>query len=532
MKAEILMGDEAVALGAIHAGIKKACGYPGTPSTEIFEYILDQVNKNNAPIHAQWAANEKVAYEEAMGASFAGCRSIVTMKHVGLNVAADPLMNSSITGVNGGVVVVVADDPSMHSSQNEQDSRYYANFAQILCLEPSNQQECYDMTREAYELSEKYCVPVILRMVTRLAHSRCKVELKEAIEQKKLNVSTDSKQWVLLPANARIRYKKLLAVQPALQEYSESCAYNKLVLRGKKLGVITTGVAFDYLQDYMQQAETDFSYLKINTYPVPLKKIQELCDYVDEVIIIEEGMPFLEEKLRGILKNNYNIHGKLDGRLSRDGELTPESIRTALQVAQLEHATLPTMQLPPRPPALCTGCPHVDLYTALNAARKDYPNAQIFGDIGCYTLGALPPFNAIMTTLDMGASISMAKGAANCGIFPALAVIGDSTFSHSGITSLLGAIRENTNMTVIILDNATVAMTGGQKTMTTCEMLDKLVLGLGVEPEHFKVIFPLPKNLEENTNIIKKEIEYNGLSVIISRRECLQTAKKHAKKGV
>lgn len=532
MKKEILMGDEAIALGAIHAGTKSFCGYPGTPSTEIFEYAMQYQEKQKAAIHAQWSVNEKVAYEEALGSSYAGKRSIVTMKHVGLNVAADPFMNSAVTGVNGGLVLAVADDPSMHSSQNEQDSRYYAHFAQIICMEPADQQECYDMVRESYDLSEKFSIPVVIRLVTRLAHSRSAVSTREALPIVSKTVSYDPTQWTLLPANARKRYKKLLDTQKDFLAYSEQSTYNQLHLTSnKKIGVLACGISYNYLLEFLQEQKKDLSYLKIGTYPVPIQKIQALFSHVEKVLVLEEGYPFLEEKLRGILPHSYQIAGRLDGTLPRDGELTPELVKLALGEAPTPHEKLPDLTIPPRPPALCKGCPHGDLYNALNEAMKNHPQGKVFSDIGCYTLGALPPYSAITSCVDMGASISMAKGAADAGVSPSFAVIGDSTFAHSGITPLLASLRENSNVKVIILDNATVAMTGGQKTMCTGEDMDRLVLGLGVDPSHMRLLSPLPKNLAENTKIIEEEIGYKGVSVLICRRECIQTAKKKAKKA-
>ncbi len=530
---EILMGDEAVGLGAIHSGIKTACGYPGTPSTEIYEYIIDYVEKHHAPIHAIWSANEKVAYEEALGASFAGCRTIVTMKHVGLNVAADPFMNSAMTGVNGGLIVAVADDPSMHSSQNEQDSRYYAHFAMIPCFEPSNQQEAYDLTREAYEISERFQLPVMMRMVTRLAHSRSTVQLRDPrpfVEPKP--VSNDFTQWTLLPVNARKRYKNLLQIQADLLAYAEQSPFNIMHLtENRKIGVITTGIAHNYLLEYLQQMNETISFLKINVYPAPIAKIRQFFDAVEEVLVLEEGFPFLEEKLRAILPHSYKIHGRMDGTISRDGELSPDSVRKAFGKPSKEHAQLPNVEMPPRPPALCKGCPHADIYQALQQVMQQYPQGRVFSDIGCYTLGALPPYNMGTTCVDMGASISMAKGAADCGIGPCVATIGDSTFIHSGMTPLIGAARENSNIKVIILDNATVAMTGGQTTMATGEILDRVILGLGVDKAHFKELSPLPKNFETNVAILKEEFAYKGLSVLVCRRECIQTAKHKVKKA-
>lgn len=529
MEKEILMGDEAVGLGAIHAGIAAACGYPGTPSTEIFEFIAQRVKKEKLPVHAQWAANEKVGYEEALGVSYAGKRSIVTMKHVGLNVAADAFMNSAITGVNGGLVLAVADDPGMHSSQNEQDSRYYADFAKILCLEPTDQQEAYEMTHKAYELSEKFGLPVMLRLVTRLAHSRSIVKPNQERKEFSKSPSEDAKQWTLLPVNARVRYKDLLDVQSSLHKYANESPYNTLELKSKEVGIIACGIANNYILEHLKTYPKDISYLKINTYPAPKEKIHKLFEHVEKVIIFEEGYPFLETKLTGILPTSYKIHGKLDGTLPEDGELTPMLVHKALG-EKVEITTEEQMEIPNRPPALCQGCPHIDIYNSLNDALKDYPEGKVFSDIGCYTLGALPPYNAITTCVDMGASISMAKGASDVGLTPSIAVIGDSTFAHSGMTPLVGAAREHSNINVIILDNATVAMTGGQKTMATGEDLDKIILGLGVEEKHVHHLSPLPKDRETNTKIFKEQFKYNGLSVFVCRRECIQTARKKKKK--
>lgn len=525
MEEDLLLGDEAVAISAIHSGIAGSYAYPGTPATEIHEYVRRYVKQHNLNIHINWSANEKVAYEEALGVSYAGKRALVSMKHVGLNVAADPFMNSAETGANGGLVLVVADDPGMKSSQNEQDSRYYADFALVFAFEPSNQQEAYDMTRDAFLLSEQLETPVMIKMVTTLAHSRSKIKFQEPLPQPPLKPATDWRQWTILPVNARVQFKKLLEKQKKFIEYSENSRYNELYINedNKSLGVITSGVGFNYFKECKESQ--NISFLKIGTYPLPVTKIKRLYSHVEKILLIEEGYPFIERKLGGVL-GNEKIIGKLTGHIPITGELTPDSVEKAL-TGKTKKGKEINFTPPPRPPALCRGCPHGDLFKALNDAMKDYPEGRVFSDIGCYTLGALPPYNSLVTCVDMGASVSMSKGAADVGLKGSVAVIGDSTFAHSGMTPLLGAAIENSNMTVIILDNGAVAMTGGQETMATGEGLVNIIKGLGVKEEHIRTIIPLPKNHEENVKILKEELSYNGTSVIISKRDCIQIKKKN-----
>ncbi len=523
MKQVVALGDEAIALGAIHAGISGIYGYPGTPSTEIFEYVQKGAGRDGK-IHANWSANEKVGYEEALGMSFAGKRAMVTMKHVGLNVAADPFMNSGITGTNGGLVLAVADDPGMHSSQNEQDSRYYAQFCLIPCFEPSNQQECYDMTREAYDVSEKFGVPVMIRMVTRLAHSRANIEVGDSRGQNEMHVSDDWKQWTLLPGIARVRYKRLTDLQPDIDKWADESKWNVLELKGKK-GVIASGIAYNYLIENLDDGH-DLSILKLCAYPFPIGKIRKLVEHCDEILVLEDGYPFVENHLRGFFGiPGKKVNGKLSGHLPRTGELNPDLVRAALEFAPNESASGTVTDIPARPPALCKGCPHADTYNALTEALKDYPRHSVLSDIGCYTLGALPPFSAIQSCVDMGASISMAAGAAHAGAPNVVCVIGDSTFTHSGMTPLIGAAKENVPMTVFVLDNSIVAMTGFQESMASGERMVKLIEALGVNKEHIVPLNPLPKHHEENVAMIKKEIDYKGLSVIIAQRACVQIRK-------
>lgn len=531
MEKHLFLGDEAIAQAAIDAGLSGVYAYPGTPSTEITEYIQNSPVAKEKGIHSRWCANEKTAMEAALGMSFAGKRSLCCMKHVGMNVAADCFMNAAMSGVNGGMIIITADDPSMHSSQNEQDNRMYGNFAMIPMLEPSSQQEAYDMVYEGFELSEKLGYPILIRITTRMAHSRAGVQTKEPKPENKTNCLPDARQrFILLPALARKRYKALIAAQEVFENESENSRFNQYFdAPNKKMGIITTGIAFNYLSENYPDG-FEYPVLKITQYPAPVNKIKKLFDECDEILVLEEGYPVLEAQLKGILNGGKTIHGRLDGTLQRDGELTPDAVGKALGKEITQYYATPEV-VEQRPPALCQGCGHRDVYQALNDVLAEYEDPKVFGDIGCYTLGALPPFRAIDSCIDMGASITMAKGASDAGVYPAVSVIGDSTFTHSGMTGLLDCVNENTNITIIISDNETTAMTGGQDSAGTGR-LEAICAGIGVAPEHIRVMIPLKKNYEEMKQIIREEINYHGVSVIIPRRECIQTLtrKKRASK--
>lgn len=528
-KKVILLGDEAIAQGAIDAGLSGVYAYPGTPSTEITEYIQGSKASKEKKIHSDWSANEKTAVEAALGMSYAGKRAMACMKHVGLNVAADAFVNSAITGVNGGLVVVSADDPSMHSSQNEQDSRFYGKFAFLPVMEPSNQQEAYDMMEDGFNLSEKYKLPVLMRVTTRLAHSRSGVFTKEMISENELALPEDGRQFVLLPAIARKRYANLLKKQVLLEEESENSKYNKYIDGSNKtLGIIACGIGFNYLMENYANETCPYPVLKISQYPVPTKSIKKMMDECDTVLVLEEGMPLVEELLRGTLDETGKIKGRMSGELPRDGELTPSAVALALGIKMEKTREIPSI-VAGRPPAFCAGCSHIDTYKAINAAVKDvYGDGHVFSDIGCYTLGAMPPFESINSCVDMGASITMAKGAADAGLFPACAVIGDSTFCHSGMTGLLDVIIEKTNIVVFIVDNSTTGMTGGQKSHGETRLV-KIVKGLGVEEDHIRIVNPVRPKHDEFVQTIKEELEYNGVSVIIPQRECMQTLRRKNK---
>ncbi|MBR3527267.1 MAG: indolepyruvate ferredoxin oxidoreductase subunit alpha [Bacteroidales bacterium] len=547
----LLLGDEALALGALHAGLSGVYAYPGTPSTEITEYIQHSPLAKERGVHSRWCTNEKTAMETALGMSYAGKRALVCMKHVGLNVCADPFINSASTGVNGGLVVLSADDPSMHSSQNEQDSRFYGKFAMVPILEPSNQQEAYDMMSVAFELSEALQLPVLMRLVTRLAHSRAAVEVRgEACPENPFNPDKDLSRWVLIPLNARRQYAKLVSLQDRIGCCSEDSPYNWLEGLDATpaatpapihpLGIIAAGIGYNYVKE---TAPAGIPILKISQYPLPEAKVKALAASCDKILVVEEGQPFVEENVRGILGAGYPIVCKLAGRradqgeldatrmpltgelihgcLPRMGELTPDSVASALGV-KCGPVFSPARNVAPRPPQLCQGCGHRDVFAALGFVANEFPDSRIFGDIGCYALGFLPPFRALESCVDMGSAITLAKGAADAGMFPVVTVIGDSTFTHSGMTGLLDAVNENSPITVIISDNFTTAMTGGQDS-AGLNKYEAICLALGVEREHLHLVVPLPRNMEVITRIIREEMAYKGVSVIISQRECMQT---------
>ena len=533
MQKQLLLGAEAIAQGAIDGGMSGVYAYPGTPSTEITEYVQKSPIAKERHIHSQWSANEKTAMEAALGMSYAGKRAMVCMKHVGLNVAADVFMNAAITGVNGGMLITVADDPSMHSSQNEQDSRFYGKFAMIPILEPSNQQEAYEMAHLGFVISEIRKVPVLLRITTRISHSRAAVQPRTRMDENTLKLPSDPDQFILLPSIARKRYKGLLSNQQSFVEASEDSPFNVYTkTEDRSLGVIACGIAINYLKECYPGGVVPFPVLKISQYPLPQKMVEKITADTDKLLILEDGYPIVEEQLKGFYEND-KVTGRLDGTLPRDGELNPNIVAKALGIEMKEGDTIPEI-VANRPPAMCAGCGHIDAYNALNEALAEVGRGRVFADIGCYTLGALSPYNAINSCVDMGASITMAKGAADAGLIPAVAVIGDSTFTHSGMTGLLDAVIENTPITVMISDNATTAMTGGQASHAFGK-LAKIVEGLGVNPEHIRTFTPLKKNHDEMVRIMKEELAYNGVSVIIPSRECVQTLtrtnrKKDAKK--
>ena len=536
----VLSGDEAIAQGAIDAGVSGAFAYPGTPSTEIMEYIQDNLDRYRASlpeaereaVAAQWCSNEKTAYESALGASFSGRRAMVSMKHVGLNVAADPFINSALVRINGGLVVVVADDPGMHSSQDEQDSRVLADFARVPCFEPSDQQEAYDMTRMAFDYSEANEVPVMVRVTTRLAHARALIGTGTPRPPNALRKSADPKSWILMPANAKRRWKVLLEKNERFK--ADAGEANEIALRDASLGVVTCGLGLRY---YLEN-EDDWaaahggarpSHLHIGRYPNGYEKLRVLAGHVRRLLVIEEGYPFIEREIRGVFSAPVPVLGKISGEIPLDGELSADSVRAALGLLPKASPPLPEIRIPTRPPQFCMGCPHADSINALKEALKDEAEFFTASDIGCYTLSALPPYNAVESCVDMGASIGMARGASCVGQKKAVAVIGDSTFYHSGMTNLLDAVAHKTTLTVLILDNSTTGMTGAQPTIAPGAMLPVLLEGLGVEKAHIRQLEAHRKDHAVNVSVIREELGYKGVSVIIMKRECLEYLKKARK---
>jgi len=374
-----------------------------------------------------------------------------------------------------------------------------------------------------FDLSEKFGLPVMMRITTRLAHSRSGVERTASREQNGVKLPRNERQFILLPANARRQYKTLLQKQEAMEGAGYSSGFNSYFEGSdKSLGILTTGIAYNYLLENYPDRNIPFPLVKIGQYPLPHSMIEKLYSECDELLIIEEGAPIVEEMLKGFLDNGKKIKGRLDGSIPRDGELNPNIVAVALGKPDTRGRDIPAVVVG-RPPSLCKGCPHISSYNALNQALETWSKGRVFSDIGCYTLGALDPFDAINTCVDMGASITMAKGAADAGLLPAVAVIGDSTFTHSGITGLIDCVNDGASITVMILDNATTAMTGGQDSAAFGKIED-ICKGVGVEEDHIIVLNPSPKNHEENMAIMKRERDYKGVSVIIPRRECLQTA--------
>jgi len=424
--------------------------------------------------------------------------------------------------------VLSADDPSMHSSQNEQDSRFYGKFAMIPIMEPSNQQEAYDMTRYAFELSEKFGTPVMIRVTTRLAHSRAGVERKEIIDQNEIHLPSNPKQFILLPAIARKQYNVLLGKQSAFEADADSSGYNVLTKgTDTSVGIIACGLAYNYLHENYQEDTIPYPVLKIGQYPIPHDLLNSLYESVDEILVLEDGYPIIEELLRGYLNKGKKIRGRMDGSIPAAGELNPNIVGKALNLKVHEGHPTPSI-LQGRPPSLCEGCSHTDTFTALNEVMSEYSPGRVFSDIGCYTLSALAPLESINSCVDMGASITMAIGATDAGLIPSVAAIGDSTFTHSGITGLLDAVNTKSPITVVLNDNSTTGMTGGQESSAFGRVED-ICKGVGVEEDHIRIIKPLRRYHEENVKILKEELNYNGVSVIIAKRECVQTLGRRMK---
>ncbi len=515
---ELLTGNEAVARGAYEAGIIFASAYPGTPSTEILENIVQYKSE----IYCEWAPNEKVAFEAAVGAAIAGGRSLAAMKHVGVNVAADPLFTFAYTGTNGGFVLVSADDPGMHSSQNEQDNRNYAKFAKIPMLEPSNSQEAKDFTIHAIKLSEKFDTPVLLRLTTRICHSKSVVETGSREEIPVQDYSRNIPKYIATPANGRVLRVSLEDRLKKLKDFSNETELNAAEYNGKEIGIISSGVAYEYAKEVFGG---NASYLKLGlTFPLPIKKIKEFANKVDTLYVIEELDPYIEDQLKAA---GIACIGK--EKIPLNGELNPDIIRKAL--LNQESETIETdVKAVGRPPTLCAGCPHRGLFYALSQKK----NIMVTGDIGCYTLGSAEPLNAMDTCICMGASISAGHGAAK--VFEktgsdtkTVAVIGDSTFFHSGVTGLMDIVYNKGNCTTIILDNRITGMTGHQENPGTGYTLmgDKtaqvnipeLCKAVGLKEENIFIVNPM--DLKETRIAINKAVEINEPTVVITKWPCV-----------
>lgn len=513
----LLTGNEAVARGVYEAGIRFAAAYPGTPSTEILENIAGNYKEN---IIAEWAPNEKVALESAFGFAVAGGRAFASMKQVGLNVASDPLFSMAYTGVNGGLVIVTADEPGIHSSQTEQDNRYYAKSAKVPMFEPSDSQECKDMVKEAIKISEKYKIPVLLRMTTRICHSKCLVETGEREDASIREYHKDIWQYTTMPAVAKKLRVEIEEKLSKLREESEKSPYNFIEWHDKKIGIITNGISYQYAKDAFGD---EASYLRIGfSYPLPMDRIRSFSEQVDKLYVVEEVEPFMEEQIKaaGI---------KCIGRelLTNIGELSTKILKECLKNEKTDKIEIDNQRLVPRPPGFCPGCPHRPVFYELGR-RKDI---VVSGDIGCYGLGAMPPLSGVDTILCMGTSISgghgFAKAFKDYGVNKkVVSVIGDSTFFHSGMTGLLDVVYNNSNTVTIIMDNRITGMTGHQDHPGTGynaqgdpakeAEIEPIVRALGVE--HVRTINPLDMKLLHET--LEWALSLDEPSVIISRWPC------------
>ncbi|MDR1209113.1 MAG: indolepyruvate ferredoxin oxidoreductase subunit alpha [Clostridiales bacterium] len=513
MSGKILMlGNAAVARGAYEAGAAFVSSYPGTPSTEITECAADYPE-----LYAEWAPNEKVAAETAIGASVAGARAMTCMKHVGLNVAADPVFTASYTGVNGGLALVVADDPGMHSSQNEQDSRNYARSAKLPMLEPADSAECKSFTKLAFELSERFDTPVLLRLSTRVSHSQSLVELGERESVERKAYKKDPMKYVMMPGMAKLRHLVVEKRVTDTMAYAEGADINRIEYHDKSVGIIAAGIAHAYAREALGERA---SYLKLGmVWPLPELLIREFAANVGELWIIEELDPFIEREVRAM---GIAARGKTD--FSPCGEYTSEEIR-AVVLGEPAVCADPPENIPGRPPVMCAGCPHRGVFNVLSRMRL-----TVLGDIGCYTLGALPPLNALDTCLCMGGSVSMAHGMEKAAgrdfSKKAVAVIGDSTFLHSGITGLIDIVYNKGASTIIILDNSITGMTGHQQNPATgltlrnepTRKLDLEALVRAVGVDRVTVVDPFDDGA--TAAAIKAELDADEPSVIIARRPC------------
>jgi indolepyruvate ferredoxin oxidoreductase, alpha subunit len=514
----IMTGNEAIARGAFEAGVTVASAYPGTPSTEILENFATYEG-----VYAEWAPNEKVAFEVASGACIGGARSLTTMKHVGVNVAADPLFTMAYEGVNGGFVVVSADDPGMHSSQNEQDNRLYAKHAKIALVEPSDSQECIEYMKEAYKISEKYDTVVLFRVTTRISHSKGIVQFSDREEVGVKPYEKNIKKYIMTPANSRVKHYEVEERLEELRKYSNNCPLNRMEMGDTKIGVITSGIAYQYAKEVLGD---NASYLKIGfSYPLPDEMITEFASKVDELYIVEENEPYIETKVKVM-----GIECKGKEVIPICGELNPDIVRKGILGEENKAVYSTDVKPPSRPPVLCPGCPHRGIFYEISK----YKDVVATGDIGCYTLGMVAPLSVTDTVICMGASVSGGIGIQKAEMMgnrndkKVFAMIGDSTFYHSGITGLINAVYNNSPIVTCILDNSITAMTGHQENPGTGKTLqnkpapvvdmEKLVKAVGIKEENIRIVDPY--KLEETQNAVKDGHDSDEPFVIITRQPC------------
>ncbi|WDV47221.1 indolepyruvate ferredoxin oxidoreductase subunit alpha [Clostridiaceae bacterium M8S5] len=513
---KLMTGNEAIARGVYEAGITFAAAYPGTPSTE----ILENIALYKGDIMAEWAPNEKVAFESALGASIAGARAFASMKQVGVNVAADPMFSFSYTGVNGGFVMVSADEPGIHSSQTEQDNRYYAKFAKLAMLEPSDSQEAKEMVKEAVKISEEFDTIAMIRMTTRICHSKSIVKLNDREDVSLKDYTKDINKYATMPAISKKLRVKVEERMRRLEKFSNETPLNFIEWNDKKIGIIASGVAYQYAKEVFKDT---VSYLKLGfTYPLPLEKIKNFADEVDKLYVIEELEPFIEEQVKAM---GIDIVGK--DKIPNIGELNPHIIRKNMLDQENEVLNIEADKLVPRPPTLCAGCPHRGIFYELSKKK----NIMVTGDIGCYGLGALPPLSSVDTIICMGASVSAGHGAAkvyksNNADKRVVSVIGDSTFFHSGLTGLLDVAYNQSNAVTVILDNRITGMTGHQDHPGTGRTaqgdetieadIEAIVKALGIK--HVKTVNPL--RLDETKEALDEALNIDEPSVVITRWPC------------
>jgi len=516
---KLLTGNEAIARGAYEAGCLVASAYPGTPSTEILENV-----STYDEIYSEWSTNEKVALEVGAGASIAGARALVAMKHVGVNVAADPLFTISYEGVNGGLVVVTADEPGMHSSQNEQDNRLYANHAKVAMIEPSDSQECKDYIKKAFEISEEFDTPVLFRVTTRICHSKGIVELYDRNDVEIKEYIKDIKKYIMVPAHAKLRHEILEEERiPRLKEFSNTTELNRIEWNDKKIGIITNGICYNHAKEVFRDT---VSYLKIGfSWPLPDRLIKEFSEGVEKLYVIEENEPYMENFIRTL---GIDCIGK--DIFSVRGEITPSIIRKAILNEYSKESYQLDSIIPSRPPALCAGCPHRGIFYTIGRFKN---RIDVTSDIGCYTLGMAPPLNVGDTLICMGAGISAGIG---FDIVNRMAnrdkkvfgIVGDSTFFHSGITGLIDAVYNKSNMVTVILDNRITAMTGHQENPGTGKSisgiespmvdLEAMVKAIGVKEDNIRVIDPY--DMDANKSAVKDALEATEPFVIITKQPC------------